>query len=41
MEVVKKEDVKNYIKSYLEKVTTEMGLETRFEINEAIYYTKI
>ena len=34
MEVVKKEDVKNYIKSYLEKVTTEMGLETRFEINE-------
>ena len=34
MEVVKKEDVKEYIKSYLEKVTTEMGLETRFEINE-------
>jgi len=34
MEVVKKEDVKNYIKSYLEKVTNEMGLETRFEINE-------
>ena len=34
MEVVKKEDVKNYIKSYLEKVTTEIGLETRFEINE-------
>ena len=34
MEVVKKEDVKNYIKSFLEKVTTEMGLETRFEINE-------
>ena len=34
MEVVKKENVKEYIKSYLEKVTTEMGLETRFEINE-------
>jgi len=34
MEAVKKEDVKNYIKSYLEKVTNEMGLETRFEINE-------
>ena len=34
MEVVKKEDVKEYIKSYLEKVTTEMGLETKFEINE-------
>ena len=34
MEVVKKEDIKNYIKSYLEKVTTEMGLETKFEINE-------
>lgn len=34
MEVVKKEDVKEYIKSYLEKVTIEMGLETKFEINE-------
>ena len=34
MEVVKKEDVKAYIKSYLEKITTEMGLETKFEINE-------
>ena len=34
MEVVKKEDVKSYIKSYLEKITTEMGLETKFEINE-------
>ena len=34
MEVVKKEDVKKYIKSYLEKITTEMGLETKFEINE-------
>ena len=34
MEVVKKEDVKNYIKSFLEKITTEMGLETKFEINE-------
>ena len=34
MEVVKKEDVKEYIKKYLETVTTEMGLETKFEINE-------
>lgn len=34
MEVVKKEDVKEYIKSYLQKVTTEMRLETKFEINE-------
>ena len=34
MEVVKKDDVKNYIKSYLEKITNEMGLETKFEINE-------
>jgi len=34
MEVVKKEDIKEYIKSYLEKVTIEMGLETKFEINE-------
>ena len=34
MEVVKKEDVKKYIKEYLEKITTEMGLETKFEINE-------
>ena len=34
MEVVKKEDIKNYIKEYLTKITTEMGLETKFEINE-------
>lgn len=34
MEVVKKEDIKLYIKSYLEKITTEMGLDTKFEINE-------
>ena len=34
MEVVKKEDVKEYIKSYLKNVTTQMGLETKFEINE-------
>ena len=34
MEVVKKEDVKNYIKEYLKKITQEMGLETKFEINE-------
>ena len=34
MEVVKKEDIKEYIKNYLQKITTEMGLETKFEINE-------
>ena len=34
MEVIKKEDIKEYIKSYLEKITTEMGLETKFEITE-------
>jgi len=34
MEVVKKDNVKEYIKNYLEKITTEMGLETKFEINE-------
>ena len=34
MEVVKKEDIKNYIKEYLSKITIEMGLETKIEINE-------
>ena len=34
MEVVKKEDVKEFIKEYLTKITTEMGLETKFEISE-------
>ena len=34
MEVVKKQNVKEYIKNYLEKITTDMGLETKFEINE-------
>lgn len=34
MEVVKKEDVKEYIKSYLEKVTTEMGVKAKLEVNE-------
>ena len=34
MEVVKKDNVKEYIKNYLDKITTEMGLETKFEINE-------
>lgn len=34
MEVIKKEDVKTYIKEYLTKITAEMGLETKFEINE-------
>ena len=34
MEVVKKEDVKEFIKDYLKKVTSEMGLDTRLEISE-------
>lgn len=34
MEVVKKEDVKNFIREYLEKVTKEMGVTIRLEINE-------
>ena len=34
MEVVKKEDVKNFIKEYLTKVTTEMGVSAKIEINE-------
>lgn len=34
MEVVKKEDVKEFIKDYLKKVTNEMGLDTRLEISE-------
>ena len=34
MEVVKKEDIKNFIREYIEKVTTEMGLDTKIEINE-------
>lgn len=34
MEVVKKEDVKNFIREYLEKVTKKMGVTIRLEINE-------
>lgn len=34
MEVVKKEDVKEYIREFLTKVTTEMGVSARIEINE-------
>lgn len=34
MEVVKKEDVKNFIKDYLTKITTEMGVSAKIEINE-------
>ena len=34
MEVVKKEDVKEFIKEYLTKITTEMGLDTKLEISE-------
>ena len=34
MEVVKKEDIKNFIRDYLLKITTEMGLNTKIEINE-------
>lgn len=34
MEVVKKEDVKEYIREYLKEVTNNMGLDTKIEINE-------
>ena len=34
MEVVKKEDVKEYIREFLTKVTTEMGVSAKIEINE-------
>ena len=34
MEVIKKEDVKNYIREFLTKITTEMGISTKIEINE-------
>ncbi len=34
MEVVKKEDIKTFIKNYLTNVTNQMGLETKFEVNE-------
>lgn len=34
MEVVKKSDIKEFIKNYLEKITKDIGLEARLEINE-------
>lgn len=34
MEVVKKEDVKGYIREFLTKVTTEMGVSAKIEISE-------
>ena len=34
MEVVKKEDIKDFIRNYLIKVTEEMGVNTKVEINE-------
>lgn len=34
MEVVKKEDIKEFIRNYLEKVTSEMGVSAKIEINE-------
>lgn len=34
MEVVKKEDVKHYIREFLTKTTTEMGVKAKIEINE-------
>lgn len=34
MEVVKKDDIKNYIREFLTKTTTEMGVKTKIEINE-------
>lgn len=34
MEVVKKEDIKSFIREYLEKITKEMGISVKLEINE-------
>ena len=34
MEVAKKEDIKEYIREFLTKITTEMGVSARIEINE-------
>mgnify|MGYP003490846354 FL=1 len=34
MEVVKKEDIKNFIREFLTKITTEMGINAKIEINE-------
>lgn len=34
IEVVKKDDIKEFINNYLTKVTTEMGINARIEINE-------
>ena len=34
MEVVKKQDVRNFIREYLTKITSEMGVSTKVEINE-------
>ena len=43
MEVVKKEDVKEYIREFLTKVTTEMGVKAKIEINEedAVFSAKM
>ena len=34
MEVVKKDDIKEFIREFLIKITTEMGINTKIEINE-------
>lgn len=34
MEVVKKEDIKEFIREYLKEITNNMGLDTKIEINE-------
>ena len=34
IEVVKKEDIKNYIREFLTKITTEMGINTKIELTE-------
>lgn len=34
MEVVKKEDIKEYIREYLKEITTNMGLDAKIEVNE-------
>ena len=38
MEVVKKEDIKNFIKEYLTKVTTEMGVSAKTEISSSCIF---
>ena len=34
MEVIKKEEIKDFIRDYLKKITSEMGISTKIEVNE-------